>query len=108
MLEFLQKRTITIADLETRADEIIAEAQRSGQPYLITKHGEPKAMLVDAKTFFKDVAAENLARQIAIGEADIAAGRVQDLDDVLQEIRVDRKLSRSRRRSRQSRSPRNS
>jgi len=108
MLEFLQKRTITITELETKASKIIAEARRSGQPYLITKDGEPAALLLDAKTFFKELAAENLARQLAIGEADIAAGRVQDLEDVLQEIRHGRKVSRSRRQRRQSRSQRHS
>ena len=54
------------------------------------------------KVFFNDLAAENLARQIAIGEADIAAGRVQDLDEALQEIRRARKVSRSRRSRRKS------
>jgi len=104
MVEILQKRTITIAELENKAGKIIDEARRSGRPYLITKNGEPTALLLDAKTYFKELAAEHFARQIAIGEADIAAGRVQDLDEVLQEIASARKVSRPRRRRRQSRS----
>ena len=104
MLEILQKRTITIAELESKAGKIIAQAQRSGQPFLITKDGEPAVLLLDAKTYLKELASEQLARQIAIGEADIAAGRVQDLDEVLQEIASARKVSRSRRQRRQSRS----
>jgi prevent-host-death family protein len=101
VLEFLQKRTITVAQLETKAGKIIAEARRSGQPYLITEDGKPTALLVDARTFFKDLATEHLARQIAVGENDIAAGRVQDLDEVLQEIASARKIPRPRRRRRQ-------
>jgi prevent-host-death family protein len=97
MLEFLQKHTITVAELEAKAGKIIAETKRSGQPFLITQNGKPTALLLDIKAFFKELTAENLARQIAVGEADIAAGRVQDLDEVLQEIRNARKISRSRR-----------
>jgi len=102
MLEFLQRNTITIADLQAKTNKIIAETKRSGQPFLITKDGEPMALLLDVKKFFNDLAAENLARQIAIGEADIAAGRVQDLDEALQEIRRARKVPRSRRSRRKS------
>ena len=95
MLEFLQKNTITIAELQAQTGEIIAKTERSGQPFLITKNGKPTALLLDAKKFFNNLAAENLASQIAIGEADIAVGRVQDLDKALQEIRRGRKVSRS-------------
>ncbi len=45
----------------------------------------------------KESAAARLARLLAVGEADIAAGRVQDLEEVLREIRSDRKASRMRR-----------
>jgi prevent-host-death family protein len=86
MLEFLQRNTITIADLQAKTNKIIAETKRSGQPFLITKDGKPAALLLDVKKFLNDVMAETLARQIAIGEADVAAGRVQDLDEALQEI----------------------
>jgi prevent-host-death family protein len=86
MLEFLQRNTITIADLQAKTNKIIAETKRSGKPFLITKDGKPMALLLDVKKFYNDLAAENLARQIAIGEADIAAGRAQDLDEALQEI----------------------
>jgi prevent-host-death family protein len=96
MLEFLQRNTITIADLRAKAEKFIAEAKRSGQPFLITKDVKPTALLLDVKKFLNDVTAENLARQIAIGEADVAAGRVQDLDEALQEIHRARKVSRSR------------
>jgi prevent-host-death family protein len=101
MYEFLQKHTITIAELEANADKIVTKASRSGQPFLITKDGKPMAMLLDIETFFNDLAAERLAREIAVGEADIAAGKVQDLDEVLREISRVRKVSRSRRQSRQ-------
>jgi prevent-host-death family protein len=102
MLEFLQRNTITIAELQTKAEKFIAEAKRSGQPFLITKDGKPAALLLDVKKFLNDVTAENLARQIAIGEADVAAGRVQDLDEALQEIHRARKVSRSRHSRRKS------
>ena len=49
------------------------------------------------KRVFKESAPARLARLLAVGEADIAAGRVQDLDEVLQEIRLDRKALRARR-----------
>jgi len=104
MLEFLQKNTVTVAELRTQTSKIIAETKRSGRPFLITDDGRPTALLFDVKEFLNDLAAENLARQIAIGEADIAAGRVQDLDEVLEEIHRARKISRSSRHRSKSRS----
>ena len=103
MLEFLQKNTVTVAELQAKTSKIIAKTKRSGRPFLIIQDGKPAALLFDVKEFFNDLAAENLARQIAIGETDIAAGRVQDLDEVLEEIHRARKTSRSRRNSRKSR-----
>jgi hypothetical protein len=50
----------------------------------------------------KELAAARLARLLAVGEADIAAGRVQDLDEALEEIRRERKASRARRRRRKN------
>jgi hypothetical protein len=46
---------------------------------------------------------ENLARQIAVGEADIAAGREQDLNEVLEEIHRASKVLRSLRHRSKSR-----
>jgi len=102
MHEFLAKNTVTITELKARANQIIDAARNSRQPFLITQDGKPLAMLLDVKTYLKEMAAEELARMIAAGEADIAAGRVQDLDEVLQEIGSARKVSRPRRRRRQS------
>jgi len=104
MLEFLQENTVTVAELQAKARKIIAKTKRSGRPFLVIQDGKPAAILFDVKDFFNDFGAENLARQIAIGEADIIAGRVQDLDEVLEEIHRARKIARSRRNSRKSRS----
>lgn len=95
MFEFLQKNTITIAELQAKTDKFVTATERFGRPFLITKNGKPTALLLDVKQFLNDLAVENLARQIARGEADIAAGRVQDLDVALKEIRRARKVSRS-------------
>jgi prevent-host-death family protein len=95
MLEFLQKNTVTVAELQAQAEKIITKTKRSGQPFLITQNGKPTALLVDIKAFFEELAAENLSRLIAVGEADIAAGRVQDFDEALEEIRRERKVQRS-------------
>ncbi|KAA0224125.1 type II toxin-antitoxin system prevent-host-death family antitoxin [bacterium] len=102
MLEILQKRTISITELESKAGKIVAEARRSGKPYLITQNGKPMALLLDAKSYLDELATEALARQIATGEADIAAGKVEDLEEVLKEVRRARTVSRSRRQARQN------
>ncbi len=94
MLEFLQKNTVTVAELQAQAEKIITKTKRSGQPFLITQNGKPTALLVDIKSFFEELAAENLSRLIAVGEADIAAGRVQNFDEALEEIRRERKVQR--------------
>jgi prevent-host-death family protein len=95
MLEFLQKNTVTVAELQAQADKIITKTKRSGQPFLITQNGKPTALLIDVKAFFEELAAENLSRLIAVGEADIAAGRVYDFNEALEEIRRERKVQHS-------------
>jgi prevent-host-death family protein len=102
MHEFLAKNTVTITELKARANQIVDAARNSRQPFLITQNGKPLAMILDVETYLKEAASDELSRLIAEGEADIAAGRVQDLDEVLQEIGSARHVSRPRRRRRQS------
>jgi len=101
MHEFLSKNTVTIAQLKARAHKIVDAAKNSRQPFLITHDGKPLALLLDVETYVKELAAEELAGMIAEGEADIAAGRVQDLEEVLEEVGSAHKVSRPRRRRRQ-------
>lgn len=102
MLEFLQKNTVTVAELQAQTSKIIAATKRSGKPFLIIQNGKPAALIFDVNEFLNDLTAENLARQLAVGEADIAAGRVQNLDEALEEVHRARKVSRSRRNGRKA------
>jgi prevent-host-death family protein len=38
-----------VTDLKTRAGEMVREVSESGESYLITQNGRPKAVLMDAK-----------------------------------------------------------
>jgi PHD/YefM family antitoxin component YafN of YafNO toxin-antitoxin module len=58
----------------------------SRRPIVIAEAGKPSVVLVDAAAFERIVKAMNLARLLAEGEADLRAGRVQPLEEVVREL----------------------
>lgn len=58
----------------------------------IRVNGKADAVLLDARTYEKHLTAFNLARLLAEGEDDIAAGRVRGARTVLREFKNARKI----------------
>ncbi len=69
-------RTERVTTLMRQATEILSDLKRDREPILITKHGLPKAYLVDIENFELQQRRIEMLEGIARGEKDVAAGRV--------------------------------
>jgi prevent-host-death family protein len=69
-------KTELVTTLKRRATRLIASVAASGNPLLITQHGQPAAYLVDVRTF--EMLNEKLAvlEMIGRGERAVEEGRV--------------------------------
>ena len=82
----------SVTDLKRDAQKILDHVHKTGRPVILTKNGKADAVLLDAKTFEKHLKASNLARLLAQGEEDIAAGRVQEMGQFLREFKNAHKI----------------
>jgi prevent-host-death family protein len=82
-----------ITDLKKYTRELIDQVRRTGRPLILTVNGRADAVLLDAKTYEKHLKASNLARLLAEGEADIAAGRTRPIRTFLREFKNAHKVS---------------
>lgn len=76
-------RTMTAKDAKNHFGELLMEAQKA--PVTIEKNGKPVAVLYsyDDHHHIEQAKLEWLKAAIAEGDADIAAGRVHEMDDGL-------------------------
>ena len=82
----------SVTDLKRKTREILQQLHRTGRPVILTVNGRADAVLLDAKTYEKHLAALNLAQLLAEGEEDIAAGRRRRARTVLREFKNARKI----------------
>lgn len=61
----------SVADLETRAQELVIKAQSSKEPLLITQNGKAGAVLVDADTYLSNLQALDEFKRIFKDESSI-------------------------------------
>jgi len=69
-------RAELVTTLKRKATELIAEIERDKVPIMITHHGLPSAYLVDVETFELQQRRIDFLEAVAVGERDIAEGRV--------------------------------
>jgi prevent-host-death family protein len=84
--------TKSISDLKRNTLEILEQIRRTRRPILVTVHGKADAVLIDAKTYQRQLKAMNLARLLAEGEEDISAGRVRSARSFLREFKNAHKI----------------
>lgn len=84
--------TKSVGDLKRHTYEILEQIRKTRRPLLLTEHGKADAVLIDAKTYKKQLKAMNLARLLARGEEDISAGRVRSARSFLLEFRRAHKI----------------
>jgi len=79
-----------ISYLKANAAEVLAQLTANREPLLITQNGEAKAVLQDVASY--EQAQETLAmlKVLALGNQDLAAGRVKPVAQVLTRLRPKR------------------
>jgi len=76
-----------LTDLKRNTQKILDHIHKTGRPVILTKNGKADAVLLDARTYEKHLKASNLAKLLAAGEEDIAAGRECEMGQFLREFK---------------------
>ena len=84
----------SVTDLKRNTKEILSQVHRTKRPVVLTVNGKADAVLMDTKTYEKHLKAANMARLLASGEDDIAAGRIRPIRSFLKQFKHARKVSR--------------
>jgi len=82
----------SVTELKRNMKEVFAHMHKTKRPVILTVNGKADAVLMDAKTYEKQIAELNVIRAIAEGERDIAAGRTRPFREVLKELKRDYKI----------------
>jgi prevent-host-death family protein len=84
----------TIAELQAEPLALLKQVRKTGRPVIITRNGKADVVIMDAASFEDRLKLVNLARLLAEGEADIAAGRTTPAREFFDELRREKKISR--------------
>ena len=76
-----------ITYLKNRTAELLREVCEGGHAVTITQNGEARAVLMDVDTYDRWRSSMALLKLLALGEADVAAGRTVKQSDVFQRAR---------------------
>ena len=79
-----------ISYLKANAAEVLAQLAEQRQPMLITQNGEAKAVLQDVASFEETQETMALLKILALGQQDVAAGKVKPVADVVARLRAKR------------------
>ena len=82
----------SVSELKRHTLEILEEIRKTRRPVRVMVDGKPDAVLVDGKTYEKQMKTLNLARLLAEGEEDISAGLVRSARSFLREFKNARKI----------------
>ena len=79
-----------ISYLKANAAEVLAQLTAQRQPLVITQNGEAKAVLQDVASFEQTQETLALLKILALGNQDVAAGKVKQVSDVVTRLRAKR------------------
>jgi prevent-host-death family protein len=79
-----------ISYLKANAAEVLAQLAAQRQPLVITQNGEAKAVLQDVASFEQTQETLALLKILALGNQDVAAGKVKSASDVVARLRAKR------------------
>ena len=79
-----------ISYLKANAAEVLAQLSANREPLLITQNGEAKAVLQDVVSYEQAQETLALLKVLALGNQDLAAGRVKSVAQVLTRLRAKR------------------
>ena len=76
-------KIVPVSELRDTAASLLAEAQDSGQPIVITQRGRAAAVLLSVDVYERGAEQRELLLRLLVGEKELAAGRGRELEDVL-------------------------
>ena len=80
-----------ISYLKANAAVVLQHLTECREPMVITQNGEAKAVLQDVASYEKTQETLALLKILAMGQADVHAGRVHTMDEVMDMIRAKKK-----------------
>ena len=79
-----------ISAFKANAAEILGQIAETRNPVIITQNGEAKAVVQDIVSYEQGVETLALLKLLAIGKADVEAGRTVSVRDVIARLKVER------------------
>ena len=79
-----------ISYLKANAAEVLTHLAQQREPMVITQNGEAKAVLQDVASFEETQETLALLKLLAIGNQDIAAGKIKPVAEVVARLRAKR------------------
>ena len=79
-----------ISYLKANAAEVLAHLVEQREPVVITQNGEAKAVLQDLASYEETQATLALLKILALGNQDVAAGKVKPVAEVVARLRAKR------------------
>ena len=79
-----------ISYLKANAAEVLTHLAEQREPLVITQNGEAKAVLQDVASFEETQETLALLKLLAIGNQDIAAGKIKPVAEVVTRLRAKR------------------
>jgi prevent-host-death family protein len=79
-----------ISYLKANAAEVLTHLAEQREPLVITQNGEAKAVLQDVASFEETQETLALLKLLAIGNQDIAAGKIKPVAEVVARLRAKR------------------
>ena len=80
----------SISYLKTNAAEVLTNLAEQREPMVITQNGEAKAVLQDVASFEETQETLALLKILALGNQDVAAGKLKAVTDVVARLRAKR------------------
>ena len=80
-------RIRSISYVKENAAEVLDDLAKSREPLIITQNGEARAVLQDVVSYEETQETLALLKLLALGERDIAEGRVTPIEEAVAEIR---------------------
>jgi prevent-host-death family protein len=77
-----------ISYLKANAAEVLAKLAEQREPLVITQNGEAKAVLQDVASFEETQETLALLKIVALGNREVAAGKVKPVADVAARLRA--------------------
>lgn len=85
-----------ISYVKANAAELLDRIAEEREPIIITQNGEARAVLMDVRSYEESQETLALLKILALGEKQVEAGETYLLDDVIRELRGQRKQDLSK------------